>query len=89
MLAAGKHVDGKTFVLDQDRVGVGAVIGAEQHQSRVHRQRTEGAGGQADDLPVVIQGGDHGHSGRERTHDLFVDGGIDHWTVLGSGTWFL
>ena len=38
LLAAGEDVDREALVLDQHRVGVGAVVGAEQHQGRVHRQ---------------------------------------------------
>lgn len=38
LLPTGKHMNGKALVLDQHRVRVGAVVGAEQHQGRVHGQ---------------------------------------------------
>ena len=33
---------------------------------RINRQRTEGAGGDADDAAVRVQGGDHRDPGREK-----------------------
>ena len=84
LLGTGQQVDGEALVADQHRVGVGAVVGAEQHQRRLHGQRAEGAGGQADDLAVVVQGGYHRDAGREGAQDVLVDGCVDHGVVLGS-----
>ncbi|MCY1441451.1 hypothetical protein D9M71_577680 [compost metagenome] len=81
-LVGGEQVDGEALVADQHRIGVGAVVGAEQHQCRVHGQGAEGAGGQPDDLAIVIQGGDDGDAGGEGAHDLFVGIGVDHFGYL-------
>ncbi|MCY1461369.1 hypothetical protein D9M71_790210 [compost metagenome] len=65
LLVAGEQVNGELLALVQHRVGVGTIVGAEQHQRRVDRQGAEGAGGDTDDVALGVERGDHGHAGWE------------------------